>query len=234
MKKDIEIYKTCSKCKIEKPLNNKYFHRDKYSTNGFSSACKDCINEINRYKWKCKTEKYKECIYSLEGEIWKDIEGYEGYYQVSNLGRVKSLYGNGKILSQSIEKNYYKVRLCKNGVTKCFSVHRLVAFAFIENTNKENFTMVNHKDENKLNNYVENLEWCDCKYNLNYGTSKEKISKSLSKKVYQYDLNKNFIKEWKSAREIKKELNYDNSHIAKCCNNKIDKAYGFIWSYIKF
>ena len=112
-------------------------------------------------------------------EEWKDIKGYEGRYQVSNLGRVKSLNYNRtnreKILSlnKHNKNGYYSVQLSKSNVCKRFLVHRLVAESFIDNPN--NYKEVNHKDENKSNNCVSNLEWCDRKYNVNYGTTKERM-----------------------------------------------------------
>ena len=110
----------------------------------------------------------------MEKEIWKDIDGYEGLYQVSNLGRVKSLHHNKeKILKGSYNsKGYYFVKLCKNGISKSIFVHRLVAQEFIPNP--DNLPIVNHKDENPRNNNVDNLEWCTQKYNANYGTVRER------------------------------------------------------------
>ena len=108
-------------------------------------------------------------------EIWKDIEGYEGLYQVSNLGRVKSIYGwcgnrfvkRTKILKLKINnKGYTKVYLYKNKKSKMFFVHRLVAMAFVPNPN--NLPQVNHKDGNKLNNSIGNLEWCTCSENIKH------------------------------------------------------------------
>lgn len=122
-------------------------------------------------------------------EIWKPIKGYEGLYEVSNLGRVRSLdrcvvYANGqvhihrgKILRPGISNGYMQVHLCKCGDMKQPLVHRLVADAFIPNP--ENLPQVNHKDENPSNNEVSNLEWCTSEYNINYGTRKEKVMKSL-------------------------------------------------------
>lgn len=109
-------------------------------------------------------------------EIWVDITGYEGLYQISNLGRVKSLEKKAglsnrkeKILKQHLDKDgYVKVYLCKNSKVRFLSVHRLIAEAFIPNPN--DLPQINHKDENKQNNKIENLEWCSCKYNINYGT----------------------------------------------------------------
>ena len=114
-------------------------------------------------------------------EIWKDIEGYEGLYQVSNLGRVKSLKAS-KIKSERIRKSYQQssgyisIVLCKNGKVTNHKIHRLVANAFIDNP--DNLPEINHKDEDKTNNCVDNLEWCDSSYNKNYGTRTEKFIRS--------------------------------------------------------
>ena len=117
-------------------------------------------------------------------EEWRDILNYEGLYQISNLGRVKSLpkkSGNRmleeSIIAQSISRGYATVTLHRDKVLKSYLVHRLVAYAFIDNPNE--YTQVNHKDENKLNNNVENLEWCDAKYNVNYGTRNLRASKPV-------------------------------------------------------
>ena len=115
-------------------------------------------------------------------EEWKDIKGYEGKYQVSNLGRIKSLNYNHtkkeKILDIKPRKDgYMYVGLFKNGKRKSFKVHRLVAEVFIENPNK--YPVINHKDENKSNNCISNLEWCTHKYNVNYGTRAQKFSEKM-------------------------------------------------------
>lgn len=130
-------------------------------------------------------------ILNYLGEEWKDIKGYEGLYQVSNLGRVRSLSRyvkhrtiyilKGKLLKQRTRgKGYLAVTLCKNSKLKHYYVHRLVAEAFIPNPN--NLPQVNHKDENKSNNCVDNLEWCDDKYNTNYGTRNERHSMAIKKR----------------------------------------------------
>lgn len=177
----------------------------------------------------------------MKKEIWKDIKGYEGIYQVSNLGRVKrleSLVVNSIGISRKIKEKilkpaknhtgYLRVSLSYMNKKSNFSVHRLVAQAFIPNPN--GFKLVNHKDEDKTNNIVDNLEWCSAKYNSNYGNRNIKVSKKLSKKVYQYDKTKgNLIKVWSSAREVQRNLGFANSNIIKCCKGKINSAYGYVW-----
>ena len=125
-------------------------------------------------------------------EVWKDIVGYEGKYQVSNLGRVKSLNYRGntnKEVIMTITKNkngYLKIGLSKNNKRKNYLIHRLVAQAFIDNPNK--YDEVNHKDEDKSNNRVENLEWCTHKENCYYGT---RIKRSSENRKGKYTGNKN-------------------------------------------
>ena len=176
-------------------------------------------------------------------EIWKDIDGYEGLYQISNEGRVKSLKYNHtneeKFLKAKRNRNgYLLVGLCKDGKPKKKLVHRLVAEAFIENPN--GLPQVNHKDENKMNNCVENLEWCDASYNTNYGTRNERSAKARtngkrSKQVCQYDLNWNLIRIWPSTKECGRN-GYDQSAVCHCCNNKFkregnNKYKGYRWRY---
>ena len=165
----------------------------------------------------------------MKKEYWKPVVGYEGLYEVSNWGRVKSLkFGKEKILKPSKNKKtkhgYLQVALWKNGQYKRYYVHRLVAEAFIDNPN--NYKEVNHKDENKTNNVVSNLEWCDRKYNQNYGTRTEKCSK----KVYQYTLDGKFVKEWESIAECGRN-GFNQGGICKCCNGKQKIYRGFIWRY---
>lgn len=183
-------------------------------------------------------------------EIWKDIKNYEGLYQVSNLGRVRSLdhirkngkkSGNeylskGKVLKSAIQNvGYMFVVLSKNGKTKGYRVHRLVAEAFISNPN--NYKCVNHKDENKQNNCVDNLEWCNHTYNNNYGTKKERLKQSqqkrCGKKVNQYDLDGNFIRQWNCFMDIERHMNIKKCHvgICACCKGKLKTSYGYRWKY---
>lgn len=162
----------------------------------------------------------------LKNEIWKDITNYEGLYQVSNFGRVKSLKRirksknnspsivNERILSQKNTKGYKSVSLSKNSKLKTFSVHRLVAQSFLDNPN--NLPQINHKDENKTNNMVDNLEWCDAKYNTNYSIYK------ISKKI-KYN-----GKIFSSIRDCGRQMNMDPHHIRYyIINNKPYKSHYF-------
>ena len=161
-------------------------------------------------------------------EIWKDVVGYEGLYQVSNLGRVKGLRKN--IILKPSSGEYKRVVFYKNKRAETKLIHRLVAETFINNPNK--LPQVNHKDENKYNNNVDNLEWCTHKYNANYGTMIERESLAKTKyNVLQYDLDGNLIKIWFNLREITLNTNYKKSNIIYCCNHKNRTAYGYKWEY---
>ena len=168
-------------------------------------------------------------------EIWKDIEGYEGLYQVSDKGRVKSLwFGKERILKPVSCRGYLQVDLCKNGLKKMCKIHRLVAMTFLPNPN--NLPQINHIDEDKTNNNANNLEWCTAKYNHNYGTINQRISEKmtngkLSKPVLQYTLDGELIKEWRSTMDVERNLGYNQGYISACCNGKIKSAYRFIWKY---
>ena len=159
-------------------------------------------------------------------EIWKDKKDYEGHYQVSNCGRVKSIkFGKERILKPVPNSfGYLFVNLCKDGKVKAFTVHRLVAEAFIPNPN--NYKEVNHKDEDKSNNVVTNLEWCDRKYNCNYGTRTEKCSKP----VLQYTLDGESVREWESTAECSRN-GFNQGAVAACCLGKLKKYKDFIWKY---
>jgi hypothetical protein len=169
-------------------------------------------------------------------EIWKDIKGYEGTYKVSNFGNIISFKRqNPKLLTKVINSDrYYVVNLTKDGKTKLFTVHKLVLGAFIPN--EKNLPVINHKDENKLNNNINNLEWCTYEYNHNYGsrnlrTGISQRNRKDSKKVIQYDLKMNFIREWPSLGEIQRTFGYPTSNISKCCKGKSKLAYGYIWKF---
>ena len=122
-------------------------------------------------------------------ETWKDIVGYEGVYQISTNGNIKSVPRKGTrgglLISTKDKDGYLCVGLNKNGKRKTFKVHRLVAITFIPNI--DNLPEVNHKDENKSNNCVDNLEWCTHDYNSNYGTRGKRIANALATPVYSVD-----------------------------------------------
>lgn len=160
-------------------------------------------------------------------EVWKDIAGYEGYYQVSNLGRVKSLrvrkYSHiqkcpivvfrEKILNPYFNtKKYLLVDLQKDGKRKTQQVHRLVAKSFIPNEN--NYPQVNHKDENKQNNCVDNLEWCTNQYNSTYGTAKKRMAEKFKKKVLQISATGEIVNKWSSINEATRDLGVSKNAIA--------------------
>lgn len=166
-------------------------------------------------------------------EEWRPIQEYEGLYEVSDWGRVKSAK---KILKpHQNKKGYFLVGLYKNAKMTMKRIHRLVAENFIPNP--QNLPQVNHKDEDKANNCVENLEWCSNEYNSNYGTRLYRIHKSnlnnpkLSKTVYQYTLDGKLVAIWVSASEAARQLGYSQSCITDCCNNKRKTHKGFKWSY---
>ena len=176
-------------------------------------------------------------------ELWKDVKDYEGLYQVSTLGRVRSLdkYVNtknrnvdkvlkrGKILKPTYNQDgYLTVSLYKDGKGTRFLVHRLVAEAFI--SNPLNLPVINHKDEVKDNNHPYNLEWCTDEYNKNYGTAIKRSAEKRSKKVYQYDLQGNLINVWASTMDCDRN-GYDHRTISACCLGKLKTHQNFIWSY---
>lgn len=182
------------------------------------------------------------------GKVWKDIAGYEGYYQVSNLGRVKSLqtkaYSHIKKCAIPVKREkilkpypntdkYLIVNLNKDGHRNCQKVHRLVAKAFIPNEN--NYPQVNHKDENKQNNCVENLEWCTNQYNFTYGTAKERMAKKRCKQVLQLSQTDEIIKKWNSVKEAAKDLKVTADTITLWCfhNVKPRKYKNYIFKIVK-
>lgn len=191
-------------------------------------------------------------------EIWKSIPDFPNY-MVSNLGNVKSLnfgrMNKEKILKPHINTyGYYQAHLSKNGKHYYFYIHRLVAQAFIPNP--DNLPQVNHKDEDKINNAVSNLEWCTAKYNNNYGTHNERMGKTrrgikftpehkdkLSKAhkgliTYQrpiLQLSKSgliILRKWESAKQASRELNVNNSHIGSCCRGERKTAGNYRWIYL--
>ena len=169
-----------------------------------------------------------------EKEIWKDIEGFEGLYQVSNMGRVKSLNyrrtGKEGILKPLNDgRCYQQVKLWKDGKKKWYKIHRLVAQAFLDNS--ENLPEVNHLDQDKTNNKVENLEWCTSKQNCNYGTRNERMAEKHCKPVIAIHKVSGLILEFTSAREAERMTGIYHSSITRCCQGKQKTAKGYTFFY---
>jgi len=171
-------------------------------------------------------------------ETWKDIEGYNGYYQVSNHGRVRSIERvvkrgsnylpvSERILKLGTKCGYKTVALSKYGKVKYYQVHRLVAKSFIPNP--KNLPCVNHKDENPGNNNVSNLEWCTKSYNNSYNDVRIKAAVCKRKPIIQMSKSGKFIKEWSHAREAAECLGLSKGAIYQCCKGKIKTSGGFIW-----
>lgn len=163
-------------------------------------------------------------------EVWKPVEGWNNY-EVSNFGQVRNCR-TGRVLKPCDNGNgYLQVNLYENGLRKCYQIHRLVAIAFIPNP--AGLPQVNHISEVPTDNRACNLEWCDAKYNNNYGSHNEKVALALSKPVEQYDLEGNYIRTWIGAKEAERQTGICNSHISQCCNGKRKTAGGFIWRFAK-
>lgn len=176
-------------------------------------------------------------------EVWKDIPNYEGLYQVSSLGNARSLNYNREKRVKELRpyknnRGYLAITLFHNNKQKGKMIHRLVAEAFIEN--KQDNAFVNHKDGNKLNNNVENLEWCTPQYNIKeafrIGLNKPQKGSEhhLSRKVKQFDNQGNYIKTWNCIKDIEKELGFKTTNISACCMSKTKRAYGYKWEYVKY
>ena len=181
----------------------------------------------------------------MEPEAWKDIKGYEGRYQVSSLGNVRSLNyrktGKPSLLKQfDTGEGYLCVALYTEGKRKERKVHGLVAEAFCENPDPDKYSMVNHKDENKANNEASNLEWCDNVYNVNYGTRNRRLSDSLRKsKAHKANAEKQAKKVrcietgeiFYSIREAARMLGIQKISITKQCRNEISATHGLHFEY---
>lgn len=178
-------------------------------------------------------------------EVWKDIDGYYGEYQISNYGRVKS-FKNGceKILKPKTNNKGYKwVALSLNGEQSNLLIHRLVAQHFLEKKNKNK--VINHIDENPANNNVSNLEWCSqsenikksTKFHSHYETIKDMC---ITRKSKHKDTSKNIkqmidgkiVKIFKNSIEVERNLGFDKSFILSCCRNKRKSAYGYQWQFV--
>lgn len=163
-------------------------------------------------------------------ETWRDIEEYQGIYEVSTNGQVRRK--NGKILKPKIERTgYVRYHLSKNGLSKSLLAHRIVAQAFLPNPN--NYKTINHIDENKSNNNINNLEWCDMSYQNRYGQGAINRNKAKEKPVLQYDKEGNFIKRFDSVKKAAIELNLNQSSIHCVCKKqrRYKSTGGYIFKY---
>ena len=151
--------------------------------------------------------------------IWVDILGYEGLYIINKKGEIKSVKRNTFKIPQRKKLGYYDVQLFKRGISNRYLIHRLVAIAFLPNPH--NYSQINHIDEDKGNNHVDNLEWCTPKYNQRY---------SHGRTVLQYDRNGSLIKEWDSMRETE-EYGYNHGAIYRCCIGQDKHHKNSIWRY---
>lgn len=175
-------------------------------------------------------------------EKWRSVVGYEGQYEVSNYGNIRSVdraVDKGRYLSSrkgiplkqhTHRKGYKEVHLCKNGKEKIFKVHRLVAFAFIPNP--DNLPQINHKDENPANNSVGNLEWCDGSYNINYGGRNKRISEKVGFSINQFTTDGVFVRKFSSVRQAANETGIKYPSILETARGgRCKSAGGFLWVY---
>ena len=170
-------------------------------------------------------------------EIWKNILNYEGLYQISSHGRVKSLQKKTgflirkeHILKPRVKDNgYLIVSLFKDKQMSNKYVHRLVAEAFIPNPS--NYPCINHKDYNKTNNNVDNIEWCSYSQNNTYSNCQVIAGASKRIPILQCDKNGVILKEWECSLRAGQELGFSNSNITACCRGRANTAYGYIWRY---
>jgi hypothetical protein len=180
-------------------------------------------------------------VENLEGEIWKEVAGYEGLYAVSNKGRLlchnyHSTNTDGIIKPYMNENGYCRYTLCKNNKTRRFYAHRLVANAFIENP--FDYPCINHKDENPYNNDAENLEWCTYKYNNNYGNHNKNISgkmrnrPEMSRRVAQFTMDGVLVSIYQSSQEAQRNGVFWATGIRNCAEGKYKQHKGYVFKYI--
>lgn len=172
-------------------------------------------------------------------EKWKKIKNWD-IYEISNCGNVRSISRKDKVnrikTNRLLKKNinnfgYEYVSFYYNGKSQKKLVHRLVAEAFLPKSEEKN--IINHKDGNKLNNCVDNLEWCTQKENIIHSWNNKLSHRTRCKKIRQYDLKNNFIKEYNAVMDAERETKINNSKIVACCKNHYGRksAGGYIWRY---
>lgn len=162
-------------------------------------------------------------------EIWKDVDGYEGLYQVSNLGRVKRVATSRVLNGMNSGSGYVQVGLYKQGVVSRKLIHRLVAQAFIPN--HEHKSEINHIDEDKTNNNINNLEWSTRKENINHGTRNERVSKIKSIPIIATNLKTGKYREFYGTSECARQLGLNHSHITNVLKGRRRQTGGYTFQY---
>lgn len=162
-------------------------------------------------------------------EIWKPVQGYEDSYLVSNLGNIRGLKRNKILKVRKSTRGYGQVNLSKRSVMKTHRVHQLVATHFLPNP--LNLPEINHLNEDKLDNRVENLEWCTRSHNVNYGNRTEKQKAKVSVPVVQFSLSGDQIAVYPSMIQAARELKLSHSSISECCSGKRKTLGGYMWKY---
>lgn len=165
----------------------------------------------------------------LVEEIFVPIIGYEGLYEISNTGKVRSCKRNLLLKQNDDGRGYLFVNLCRDGKAKSTKVHRLVATHFLENPG--GLRDVNHKDENKHNNLFSNLEWVSHQDNINHGTRNLRANNTKSKEVYQFTKDGELVAKFRNGYEAQEVTKIKESSISACCNGRRKTAGGFKWSF---
>lgn len=166
-------------------------------------------------------------------ESWKAIDGFPNY-MISNIGSVRNIKTGRILVPIKNKEGYLSIKLCNKGHQKGFRINRLVAQYFIPNP--DNLPVVNHINEIKTDNRVENLEWCTDAYNSNYGTRTERMKRfgiehHKSKSVFQFSKDGEFIKKWNCISDIQREIGINVANISKCCYGRAKTAGGYKWSF---
>lgn len=173
----------------------------------------------------------------MEEEVWKDIPGWEGLYQASTLGRIRSLRYKRKVGEVGVLRpypertGYAHVNLITAGRKRTVKVHKLIAITFIPNP--DGHKCINHIDEDKTNNRASNLEWCSVSYNNSYMGRAKRIGMRYMIPILQYSLGGTFIRRWNCAKDVERELGFQSSNIYQTCKLGYGhkSAYGYLWCY---
>lgn len=214
-----EEYLSCAMEAKEQENDIKYH----YQLSRFFTIVDQIRKELMVQEYNEELRKAAEELLAIVEQVvrMKDIKDYEGLYAITEDGRVWS-YRSKKFLKPSVASGYLQVNLYNNGKRTFYRIHRLVALAYLPNP--DNLPEVNHRDENKQNNAVSNLEWCDHSYNINYGTRNERISKAVR------CIETGVI--YNGTREAGRQTGLDPSSIVKVCKGKLKTCGGYHWEYV--